>query len=337
MGYSDNYRDRSPTHHHRDRHRERSRDRDLKEHSRPRKSRSRSRSPEHRDRRGPVDDRDWNNKYRDDIRLNGHGERHRRSSGDWRQEAQDQQERFFESRRTEREKIMEQGLPDVWAASPERAEHDSDQFSNTEKDKDDSDASSSTDSEEERRRRKKKSKKSKRRKEKKRQKKSKKRGKRKRKTSSSEESSDSDSDSEEEQEQWVEKTAGARNDSSVVGPLPAGATSGSGVLTDFGRALLPGEGAAMAAFVEAGKRIPRRGEIGLTSGEISKFEDVGYVMSGSRHRRMEAVRMRKENQIYSADEKRALASFNKEERGKREDKILRDFREMVHKKVKERK
>ena len=52
---------------------------------------------------------------------------------------------------------------------------------------------------------------------------------------------------------------------------------------------------------------------------------------------MEAVRMRKENQIYSADEKRALASFNKEERSKREDKILRDFREMVHKKVKERK
>jgi hypothetical protein len=32
-------------------------------------------------------------------------------------------------------------------------------------------------------------------------------------------------------------------------------------------------------------------------------------MSGSRHRRMEAVRLRKENQIYSADEKRALAMF----------------------------
>jgi hypothetical protein len=34
-----------------------------------------------------------------------------------------------------------------------------------------------------------------------------------------------------------------------------------------------------------------------------------WVMSGSRHRRMEAVRLRKENQIYSADEKRALAMF----------------------------
>lgn len=59
----------------------------------------------------------------------------------------------------------------------------------------------------------------------------------------------------------------------------------------------------MAGFVEAGKRIPRRGEIGLTSNEIEQFEDAGYVMSGSRHRRMEAVRIRKENQIYSADDK----------------------------------
>ena len=67
--------------------------------------------------------------------------------------------------------------------------------------------------------------------------------------------------------------------------------------------MLPGEGAAMANYVKAGKRIPRRGEIGLTSCEITAFEDQGYVMSGNRHRRMEAVRIRKENQIYSADEK----------------------------------
>ena len=59
----------------------------------------------------------------------------------------------------------------------------------------------------------------------------------------------------------------------------------------------------MAEYVKMGKRIPRRGEIGLTSNEITTFEDSGYVMSGSRHRRMEAVRIRKENQIYSADDK----------------------------------
>ena len=53
-------------------------------------------------------------------------------------------------------------------------------------------------------------------------------------------------------------------------------------LCRYGHALLPGEGEAMAAYVESGKRIPRRGEIGLTSDEICVFEDAGYVMSGSR-------------------------------------------------------
>lgn len=52
---------------------------------------------------------------------------------------------------------------------------------------------------------------------------------------------------------------------------------------EYGKALLPGEGAAMAAYVAEGKRIPRRGEIGLTSNEIASFESVGYVMSGSRY------------------------------------------------------
>lgn len=52
---------------------------------------------------------------------------------------------------------------------------------------------------------------------------------------------------------------------------------------------------------------------------------------------MEAVRLRKENQIYSADEKRALAMFSKEERQKRENRILSQFREMIETKVKQKK
>ena len=48
---------------------------------------------------------------------------------------------------------------------------------------------------------------------------------------------------------------------------------------------------------------------------------------------MEAVRLRKENQIYSADEKRALEMFDKDERQKRENKILSQFRELVHSKT----
>ena len=48
---------------------------------------------------------------------------------------------------------------------------------------------------------------------------------------------------------------------------------------------------------------------------------------------MEAVRLRKENQIYSADEKRALAMFSKDERQKRESKILHQFKAMVKQKI----
>lgn len=158
-------------------------------------------------------------------------------------------------------------------------------------------------------------------------------------------SSGSSPSSSSEEDEWVEKSAGVRQpkdgssknddeDSSVVGPTQQVTQLSH---KDFGHALLPGEGAAMAAYIAEGKRIPRRGEIGLTSDEISTFESVGYVMSGSRHRRMEAVRIRKENQIYSADEKRALAMFSKEERQKRENKILTQFKEMVNSKLSENK
>ena len=56
-------------------------------------------------------------------------------------------------------------------------------------------------------------------------------------------------------------------------------------------------------------------------------------MSGSRHKRMNAVRIRKENQIYSAEEKRALQMFNHEEKQKRENQILADFRQLVQDKI----
>jgi hypothetical protein len=117
----------------------------------------------------------------------------------------------------------------------------------------------------------------------------KKKKKKKKKYSSS--SSDSSSD---EEEQWIEKTAliakpkvkkDSNSDESgeegVVGPVQKQHVTLSA--KDFGKALLPGEGAAMAAFVAEGKRIPRRGEIGLTSEEIASYESVGYVMSGSRY------------------------------------------------------
>ena len=49
--------------------------------------------------------------------------------------------------------------------------------------------------------------------------------------------------------------------------------------SSFGKALLPGEGAAMAAYIADGKRIPRRGEIGLLPEEITAYEDQGNQLS----------------------------------------------------------
>lgn len=126
---------------------------------------------------------------------------------------------------------------------------------------------------------------------------------------------------------WTEKqpTEMTKKESEFIGPAP---------IVDFGEAsygnaLLPGEGAAMAAYVQQNKRIPRRGEVGLSAEQIENYEDLGYVMSGSRHTVMNAVRIRKENQVYSAEEKLALARHNYEERAKRENEILAGFRETL--------
>ncbi|KAK2959348.1 putative NKAP family protein [Blattamonas nauphoetae] len=118
-----------------------------------------------------------------------------------------------------------------------------------------------------------------------------------------------------------------------IGPQPAPRISMDE--HDYGGQLLPGEGTAMAAFVQQGKRIPRRGEIGLTPDEISHFEDVGFVMSGSRHKRMNAVRIRKESQVYSAEEKKALAQFEAEQKQIKEQKLIQTFREQIMERKKE--
>lgn len=244
----------------------------------------------------------------------------------------------MQSRRLQREVIGEEGVAAAWADSPSpRDSSDDEKDKVAEKSKKASKKKKKKGSDRKDRKIKKSSKKHR-----KKEKHSKK--KKKKKESSSDSSSSSSSDSGPEEE-WVEKdktgglakagsskgtTVGDDDGTEIVGPVK---TSGNLNQKDFGRALLPGEGAAMAAYVTEGKRIPRRGEIGLTSDEIANFEDVGYVMSGSRHRRMEAVRIRKENQIYSADEKRALAMFSKEERQKRENKILSQFKEMISAKL----
>ncbi|CAL1706710.1 unnamed protein product [Somion occarium] len=123
-----------------------------------------------------------------------------------------------------------------------------------------------------------------------------------------------------------------------VGPKPLKEVTTSKKIDErqYGGALLRGEGSAMAAFLVDGTdvRIPRRGEIGLSSDEIASYEQVGYVMSGSRHRRMNAVRMRKENQVISAEEKRGILKLQQEERERREAILREEFQQLVEERLK---
>ena len=236
-------------------------------------------------------------------------------------------DQYMDHRRGQREEISERGAAEVWGKSPDRRDSDTEAHSEVE------DVQMVEVKAEDEKKRKKKAKKEKKAKKKKSKKKKKK------KSSASE-----DSDAEDE---WVEKDVmdavadnkkknkveedSENSEEDVIGPcLPKKVNLSH---KDLGSQLLKGEGEAMAAYIAEGKRIPRRGEIGLTSEEITRYEDEGWVMSGSRHRRMEAVRLRKENQIYSADEKRALAMFSKEEREKRENKILGQFRGLINEKL----
>lgn len=254
----------------------------------------------------------------------------------FRKDKKSSQEIQSEKRRMERERICEMGVPEAWGLSPKTPVDDSDDDDeelSTGNIKENQNGKKEDESDDEKIG--KKHKKSGKKKKNKHKKKSKKR----KKKATSSEDSEVESEENDDGNEWLEKRKDEKTGDIVVGPEPVMSlqNGNAGDRMDFGGALLPGEGAAMANYVKAGKRIPRRGEIGLTSNEITCFEDEGYVMSGSRHRRMEAVRIRKENQVYSADEKRALAMFNYEERAKRETKILSDFRELVHTKINKKK
>ncbi|SNX86431.1 related to UPF0396 protein UM04995 [Melanopsichium pennsylvanicum] len=155
-----------------------------------------------------------------------------------------------------------------------------------------------------------------------------------RRRSDSASSADTDSDRETNKKHGASsrRNSNSSTASSVsVGPsLPTLTSDGKAVdPRAYGGALLPGEGSAMASYVQDGKRIPRRGEIGLTSDQIEAYEKAGYVMSGSRHHRMNAVRMRKENQVISAEEKRTMLRLQAEENAKKEREIVSQFKELV--------
>lgn len=132
----------------------------------------------------------------------------------------------------------------------------------------------------------------------------------------------------------AERIRQEEEDNRIVGPTLPTIDGGAGD-ADYGVNLRPGEGERMAMYVNNGKRIPRRGEIGMTSDQIEHYEQVGYVMSGSRHSKMNAVRIRKENQVYTAEEKAALAMFNAAEARKKEEKLMAEMKKLVEDVVKD--
>ncbi|KAI6244181.1 Nkap-C domain-containing protein [Aphelenchoides fujianensis] len=223
-------------------------------------------------------------------------------------------------------------------------------------DADDSDSSvSSSDSDDRKRKerkRKKKSKKEKKSKAAKKEKRSKKKHKKRRVSSSDDDSSDAEEEKKapkEPKEEWVEMTRELREEEAqkareeeaqLIGPQipdyllaanqPESAQFFDGKVDAKDRKNMPrSEANAMAAYAAQGKRIPRRGEIGLSSEEISTYEQVGYVMSGTRHKSMEATRLRKENQILTAEEKRLLSGFSSDQRKQKEDAVMQQFQNLI--------
>jgi predicted RNA-binding protein with RPS1 domain len=133
----------------------------------------------------------------------------------------------------------------------------------------------------------------------------------------------------------LQKEKEASSDEEGPMPLPQSNASGGAAsqgMAVYGKALLPGEGQAIAQYVQQNLRIPRRGEIGYSGTDVEKFENSGFVMSGSRHKRMNAVRIRKENQVYSAEEQRALALITMEENQQKEAQLMEDFRVVLKEK-----
>ena len=139
----------------------------------------------------------------------------------------------------------------------------------------------------------------------------------------------------------VQGDASDDSEDGMEGPMPlpqsnAANAGGGNDSSAYGNALLPGEGMAIAQYVQQNLRIPRRGEIGYSGDDIEHYEQSGYVMSGSRHAKMNAVRIRKENQVYSAEEQRALALITMEENQQKEAQLMEDFRIMLKEKQKVR-
>ncbi|AFZ79101.1 hypothetical protein BEWA_019460 [Theileria equi strain WA] len=124
----------------------------------------------------------------------------------------------------------------------------------------------------------------------------------------------------------------AESDDKEYGPQPLKIVQSLNKRIKYSNELLPGEGAAIAQYVQEGKRIPRRGEVGITSEQIEQFEKIGYVMSGSRHKAINAMRIKKESLVLTAEQERARIIENYEKTINQENELINNLKEMIRKK-----
>ena len=135
---------------------------------------------------------------------------------------------------------------------------------------------------------------------------------------------ESDDDDDEEEEEFGPVMSENNHDSP---------TAVSTTKLNYGEALLPGEGKALAQYAANKMRIPRRGEIAHTAEEIDEFHRLGYVMSTDKHKTMAAVRQRKENQIRTALEEQELAIEQAEQLKREEEERVAQLRQKFAQKL----
>ena len=98
---------------------------------------------------------------------------------------------------------------------------------------------------------------------------------------------------------------------------------------EYGGQVDQGEAAAILPYIQSGKRVPRRGEIGLTAEEIAGYERAGYVMSGNRNVYMTTMRMKKEAAVIGLEEERRMRALAMEAKRRREAQLVESLRAMI--------
>merc|ERR1712113_574868 len=82
-------------------------------------------------------------------------------------------------------------------------------------------------------------------------------------------------------------------------------------------------------FFQNGKRIPLRGQEGMSVDQIEAFERAGYKMSANHKRQVEAHYMRMERKVYTPEEKAMLERYSKNDRDAKSKEQLEQFRSFV--------